>query len=153
MPVLPFPYRLISLCMAFIILSSTIGISIDRHYCKGELKNTSFWGIAKSCYELSEYTSCKHETANTYASLDLTQSCHNNCCENQSISLQIDSNLIITAVFTTSFKQASVSYCYLLSKLVKTPFICFARLFTSLSKSTVFLLNKPLLCLIQCYLL
>lgn len=44
-------YRLLAFGLACLMLASSLNISIDMHYCKGELKSIALFGKAKSCHE------------------------------------------------------------------------------------------------------
>ncbi len=72
--------------VAFLLLSvfsiSTVGFSIDLHYCGGHLKSFSLVGKAKSCHENSLTKSChskKQEQSKCEDSID-----KNECCNNSS---------------------------------------------------------------------
>jgi len=45
--------------MAFWVLVSSLGISLDMHFCKGELKSVRLFGIAENCHTLTVKTSRK----------------------------------------------------------------------------------------------
>ena len=42
-------YRISALLLTFIMLFSTVGFSIDIHYCGGEIENIGFYEKAKEC--------------------------------------------------------------------------------------------------------
>ena len=44
-----FSYRALAMFMAFLMFSSSIGFSMDIHYCGDELKSFSFFGDAEAC--------------------------------------------------------------------------------------------------------
>lgn len=50
-------YRFIALTMALLLFTSSVGFSIDIHYCQGELKSLSFLGEAESCHDRREAVS------------------------------------------------------------------------------------------------
>lgn len=84
-------YRPIALLMAFLMFSSSIGFSMDFHFCGNELKTFSFFGDADVCEKML----VKQENESTHACCKAkekaTKSCHNNklskgdCCHNESI--------------------------------------------------------------------
>ena len=60
-------YRIVSLVLAMVLFSTTVGISMDFHYCQGELKSVALFSKAKSCHEIAasnnEVPSChKHKS-------------------------------------------------------------------------------------------
>ena len=47
-------YRIIALTMAFLMFFTSVGFTVDMHYCQGKLKTFNFFGKAKSCHEVGE---------------------------------------------------------------------------------------------------
>ena len=89
-------YRFIALTMAFLLFTSSVGFSIDMHYCQGELKSFSFLGKAETCHDKQKVApkpkGCKHhqkmnaqkmEQENKNCSMD-----EKNCCENKTMYFQ-----------------------------------------------------------------
>ncbi len=79
-------YRLISLVMAFLILFSSSGLTMDMHFCQGHLKRINLFGKAKTCAEVVK--SCCHAKA-------LKTTCainddHEGCCNNSEVLLDMD---------------------------------------------------------------
>lgn len=77
-------YRIIALSMASLMFLTSIGFSVDIHYCQGHLKSFNFFGKAKNCYELANApTPCeKHENRipqqkDNGSSIDKKECCHN----------------------------------------------------------------------------
>lgn len=69
--------------MAFMLISS-IGISVDVHYCKDEFKSFAFFGEAKSCHETKAKSTC-HHTKMASANEDAQNKDSNkkaDCCHN-----------------------------------------------------------------------
>ncbi|MGB2129730.1 MAG: HYC_CC_PP family protein [Flavicella sp.] len=56
-------YKAISFCLAFWVLLSSIGISLDMHFCRGELKSVRLFGYADSCHTLKVKTQNKTNCA------------------------------------------------------------------------------------------
>ena len=75
-------YRFISWCLVILVLISSMGITVDMHYCNNELKSFSFSGKAKSCHEPSlkqcPFHSKKLGNNNNDNSVN-----KKNCCENK----------------------------------------------------------------------
>lgn len=44
-------HRIFSLTMAFLLFVSTMGISMDVHYCQDTAQNVAFFKTAKNCYD------------------------------------------------------------------------------------------------------
>ena len=78
--------------MAFLVFFSSIGLSIDMHFCQGHLKSISFIGDAPDCYEVignKEQKSCqmskRQATTKTDCSID-----KEDCCQNRQLLAQAD---------------------------------------------------------------
>ncbi len=74
-------YRITTLTMALLMFFSSVGFSIDFHYCKGEFKSLSLIGKAKSCHEGKKV--CRHHTKDQNISKK-----DNNCCSNNELQVQ-----------------------------------------------------------------
>jgi len=95
-------YRLISLTLALMIFTSSVGLTIDLHYCGGELKSTSFIGNAKSCHDIAiakSNKSCRHHQK-TIKTEDKISSNPKDCCENKTQRYQLDDdrNIVISDI-------------------------------------------------------
>lgn len=42
------------------MLISSIGVSVDVHYCQGQIKSVAFFGKAKSCHDNKVKQTCHH---------------------------------------------------------------------------------------------
>ena len=51
-------HRLTALTLAILMFCTSVGFSVDLHYCKGGLKSFSFFGEAPSCHTSKK--SCPH---------------------------------------------------------------------------------------------
>ena len=89
-----FTYRLSALFLSVLMLFSTIGFSMDIHYCGGEIENFAFYGKADECKmmkksSVNDLPACHQKTE---------KKCHKNsskkgyskksCCDNHSYTLQ-----------------------------------------------------------------
>ena len=99
-------YRFIALTMAFLLFTSSVGFSIDMHYCQGEFKSYAFFGKAESCHDKPEAVSKKkgcmhHQKMNAqkkgcsaHQKMEQeTKSCsmdEKDCCENKTMHFQAD---------------------------------------------------------------
>lgn len=82
--------------MAFLILTVSIGFSVDFHYCQGEFKNFALFKKAKSCHELAAMKASCHMKS------DEKTTCHSakvkcssekegkGCCNNDTKLIQLD---------------------------------------------------------------
>ncbi len=94
-------YRFISCLLAMLILMSTSGWAVDMHYCGGEFQHLSLLGEAKSCHELGGGTHCqkKKETKSCCSvkkmneQCSLTQTEKDDCCKNETLLLDLDTDL------------------------------------------------------------
>ncbi len=50
--------------MAFMLLLSSTGFSIDLHYCQGKIKSFSLFGTAESCHDKAEKSHCQKACSN-----------------------------------------------------------------------------------------
>jgi len=95
-------YRIVALTMAILMFSTSIGFSMDIHYCGDEMKSFSIFGDAEKCematkkkVEEEQSHACCHNKAKA----DKKMSCHlntdgddSNCCHNEEIVLELDSD-------------------------------------------------------------
>ena len=78
--------------MAFLVFFSSIGLSIDMHFCQGHLKSISFIGDAADCYGAkgdSQQECCqmskRQATTKMGCSID-----KEDCCQNRQLLAQAD---------------------------------------------------------------
>lgn len=82
-------YRIISLTMAFLLLLSSSGISMDVHFCQGKFKRANLLGKAKTCEQVNDcLIKCGKEIKSCHS--DGEDGDHKGCCENQSVQLDLD---------------------------------------------------------------
>lgn len=62
-----------SLFLGILIVFSSMGFSLSKHYCQGELKETALFVKAKACHEVEKASCHKHPTG-------LAQE---NCCNDE----------------------------------------------------------------------
>ncbi len=82
------PFRFVAFLMAMLIFFGAMADSIDLHYCQGKVMSFSFFGKAKSCYQLADATSlkdCTHQVSRDNKKKDkYTHSLSNPpCCKSQ----------------------------------------------------------------------
>ncbi len=95
-------YRSFSLLMAFLILFSSSGLTMDMHFCQGHLKRINLFGKAKTCAEVVK--SCCHAKA-------LKTACginddHVGCCNNTEVLLDMD--IESTALISTDISNDNI---------------------------------------------
>ncbi len=112
-------YRYIASSLAFLILVTSLGFSINIHYCQGRLQSVSLIGTAKSCCELAAATLMKncpnHEklvVQDEGCSLDKKK-----CCENQAHRIQSDQD------------QQAQSYDFVVGKQLQQFVVAFVAVF------------------------
>ncbi len=100
--------------MAVLMLFSTVGFSMDIHYCGGEIDNVAFYSKADECKMMKKGTENKlpscHQTKE--------KTCHTNsngqsfskksCCDNQTITLQS----LTDSEISNSFEIANVDLTF-----------------------------------------
>ncbi|HIP37536.1 MAG TPA: hypothetical protein EYG85_11860 [Crocinitomix sp.] len=151
-----FTYRLNVLFLSFLMLFSTIGFSMDIHYCGGEIDNIGFYEKADVCKMMKQDTgknvpACHQKNA---------KKCHNDnsqnrvsqksCCDNQTFVLSsLDESQSVNGyelsntnlTFITIFVLAS----YNLFKAETTSSLDFVRYSTPLLKQEVTILHQVFL--------
>lgn len=76
--------RFINIVLALLIFISSTGFTVNRHFCKSELKNVNIFFKADDCYK-------KYHSRKTKKTCHIKkQSCENNCCKNTSEYYKLD---------------------------------------------------------------
>ena len=87
-----FTYRTIALTLAFLMFFTSVGYTVDMHYCQGELKTFNLFGKAKTCHEMEQgKKECPHHKKMLEASgeKEISQ-IEKDCCSNQTLYIQMD---------------------------------------------------------------
>lgn len=109
-----FPYRVFALTMAFLMFFTSIGFSMDMHFCQGNLKNINLFGKAKSCFEMESegiVSSCsKHQSTCHQKS---TAEDHKGCCNNETVEIQLDTDFLDTTIGSLNIQQLHFVVAYL----------------------------------------
>ena len=102
--------------LAMLMFSTSMGFSIDMHYCQGELKSFSILGKAKGCHEgLTKVVDCPIH-GKMVVPEDTLQGCNmdqKDCCQNKTIYIQSEQDLVLQkSQFTSSkhFQQFLVAH-------------------------------------------
>lgn len=71
------------------MLTSSVGLSIDMHYCQGNLKSLVLFGKAKSCHETKETKTCHHKkmASSNKQDKNINKTPKDNCCHNENITI------------------------------------------------------------------
>ena len=100
-----FIYRTTALLMAFLMFFTSVGFSIDMHFCRGQLKSVNLLGKAKSCHVVgAAMKNCPHhQQAQTAVNKTIKKK---DCCENQLKYFHLDQD---QQQNTASFSLSSLS--------------------------------------------
>ena len=115
-----FSYRALALFLAFLMFSSSIGFSMDIHYCGGELESFSFFGDAEPCEMMQPKQEKKSDHSCCEAPKKEIKSCNNretvkgNCCHNESISMSNGGAFEVDDISIEQFQQALTAVIILL---------------------------------------
>ena len=102
-------YRLTALFLAALMFITSVGFSMDVHYCQDEMRNVSLLGKASSCHEISDDHFCQSETKSCHkpteqaSDADVSHVCESegSCCHNKSIVIdQLDQVSLIVMDFS-----------------------------------------------------
>jgi len=97
-----FTYRLSALFLSVLMLFSTVGFSLDVHYCGGKVKSFSFYGKAETCKMMSQ-------TDAPSCHMDSKKTCHQKqsnasfskkgCCDKKTFTLQnLDVSKVVNGI-------------------------------------------------------
>ena len=108
-------YRIIALTMAFLMFFTSVGFTVDMHYCQGKLKTFNFFGKAKSCHDMGEgMKDCPfHAQMNETNKSEGSTISKKGCCSNKTLHFQSDQDhQLQTADFvvTKQLKQFVIAY-------------------------------------------
>ncbi len=88
-----FLYRSIAIMMAVVVLFTSTGFAMDRHFCQGELKSVAFFGQAESCHSMDKMTECPHHrqmACHTQKGAKSPGIDKDDCCQNETILMELD---------------------------------------------------------------
>ena len=113
-------YKAIAILMALLMFSSSIGISMDIHFCGNELKSFSLFGDAEACEMMKLKQEKKSELSCCEGPKKEIKSCQNeevskgNCCHNESISMSNGGAFEVDDISIEQFQQALTAVIILL---------------------------------------
>lgn len=96
--------------MAFMLLVSSTGFSIDLHYCQGDIKSFSLFGTAKSCHTKANKSHCSKNKMSCHfakTALEKVDDSGKSCCSNKSIEIAPD--LDIDKVLSEQLTQTQIT--------------------------------------------
>lgn len=124
-------YRVLAFSLAFLMFFTSVGLSVDMHFCQGNFKSFSLIGKAKNCHELAKTSTCKHHKNPIQEEETCDKTAKKDCCENRTVTLNADQDQQIQTVdftLTKEVKQFVTAYVYAFyqNKLTKDETIPFA---------------------------
>ena len=85
-------YRLFALTMAVLMLSTSVGLAVDMHFCGGKMVSISFFGKADTCVKPGTgKTDCRthYEADLPHNQLHISKKA---CCEDRFLHLKVEQN-------------------------------------------------------------
>lgn len=67
--------KITAIFLTVLMLISSIGVSVDVHYCQDQIKSIAFFGKAKSCHDNKVKQTCHHSKNSNSSEKD--DCCHN----------------------------------------------------------------------------
>ncbi|NNC94077.1 MAG: hypothetical protein HKN92_00840 [Chitinophagales bacterium] len=101
-------YQISCLLLAMLTMAITASVSVNAHYCQGQLKNVSLLGKAKACESDAQLVHCEKKNTNCKKKL-INSECEKGCCDTEQVILESPDDLIQSEV---------VSFNYELSELI-----------------------------------
>lgn len=109
-------YRFTALIMAFMMFFTSVGLTMDMHYCGGELKSVSFFGKAKTCHDMAGKSEtptkdCPHQKKMAAEKKGCSED--KGCCSNKTVQLQSDQDQKVQTndfVVSKQLKQFVIAY-------------------------------------------
>ncbi len=93
--------------MAILMFTTSAGLAIDMHYCKGDLQSVSFFSKAKSCHEKAKTSHCHKAKKACHSKNKEHLAEDDNCCDNQSYVFQLDTDY---EIFVDSSSENKVDF-------------------------------------------
>ena len=93
-------YKLPILVTVLVVLTTSVGISMDMHYCQGNLKNINLIGDAQTCHDKAQKAKTNHCSKKEKACHKKEQkTCgdkinHDDCCENKAVFVQLEEEFL-----------------------------------------------------------
>lgn len=109
-------YRFLSWLLAAMVLLSSVGFTVDLHYCGGHLKSYSLVGKARKCHEMESSPkivgkTCAHHSGPSSKGEVCTD--EKGCCSNKTLHFQTDNDQQLQlqeGLQTPSFQKLFTAY-------------------------------------------
>lgn len=116
-------YRVSALIMAFLMFFTSIGYSVDLHFCEGKLKSFSILGEASNCHATKSH--CPRHIKSVQ-----DKDTESNCCSNKTVEIEdLDTDYNFMPQVELTNLQAKIVVSFVLSfsntpapKVVKSTF-------------------------------
>ncbi|MEM1214888.1 MAG: hypothetical protein AAGJ82_04345 [Bacteroidota bacterium] len=79
------------LTMAFLLLLSSSGLVVSKHYCRGQLKSVAFFVEATPCHQNKRLVSCP-----VHGTMEITDETEKGCCQTETDWHQLDETQLDT---------------------------------------------------------
>lgn len=97
--------------MAFMLLLSSTGFSIDLHFCQGDIKSFSLFGTAESCHAKAEKNHCQQKKSTCHfakSTMEVADGCEKNCCSNKN--MVVDPDMDTQKVTSEQLSETNISF-------------------------------------------
>lgn len=99
-------YRIVAFLLAILVLVTSVGFSVDMHFCQDDFKSFSLIGKAKNCHDVAiKKSTCKHHKATVQQEKPCEKLDKKDCCENRTLTLDADQDQQLQNVDFTLSKQ------------------------------------------------
>lgn len=107
------------LFLAATMIFATVGLSMDMHFCNGQLKNVNLLGDAQNCHDAVKTTShcAKMQMDSQLESCTQPGVKSDNCCDNKTISVELEEDFVQSSINSVSFEQSAIILAYALTLL------------------------------------
>ena len=101
--------KICAFLLASLMLFTSVGFTVDIHFCQGDFKSFSLFGKAKNCHEvLQKQSTCKHHQALAQTYNNCEEDAPKDCCENKTINLDADQDQQLQTVDFELTKQTEL---------------------------------------------
>ena len=138
------------------MLTTSVGFSIDMHYCQGQFKNLSFIGEAQTCHDMAEKMESNHcAKKQKPCHQKESPSCsekeeHDGCCDSNTILVQLDEDYVQSNVLVLEQDQYHflVAFCstYLVLEDISSILIHYQNYKPPLLDKDIHVLTQTFLC-------
>ncbi len=108
-------YRFITLSLAFLLLFTSTGFSIDLHYCGGKVADVSIFGKANACNMMEEVNDSSNHCQVEQKNQQQDSFKQSKCCYNETLAVDITDELTNADNTTLSHAQLTFITAYFIS--------------------------------------